>query len=72
MDKVKEKKIDYLKLWLTMLVTIDVGLMAWFFNNAVEIGVFRFCICLIPILVISVFIPFIHIKTYRLIKSLGG
>ncbi len=71
MDKIKEKKIDYLKLWLTFLVTIDVGLIAWFFNNINQIGLYKFIICLCSIITISTFIPFIHCKIYKLIKSLG-
>ena len=71
MNNIKEKKIEYLKLWLTFLVTIDVGLIAWFFNNIMQMGIIRLIICLVPLILISIFIPFIHIKTYKLIKSLG-
>lgn len=72
MDKMKEKKIDYLKLWLTFFVTIDVGLIAWFFNNFDKNDLLKASFCLVPIIIISTAVPFIHFKIYKLIKSIGA
>jgi len=70
MDKVKEK-IDYLKLWLTFLVTINVGSTAWLFNQAGKVSLIKAVIVFLFVLIITCFIGLIHKKTYRIIKNIG-
>lgn len=69
MDKFKEK-IEYLKLWLTFLVTIDAASAAWLFQNLNKIISARSIIAYLFIFLITITIMLIHRKTYKIIKNI--
>jgi hypothetical protein len=70
MEKIKEK-ISYLKLWLTFLVSIDAGSVAWLFNRDVDFLKPKFIATVALIVTVTLIIAIIHRKTYKVIKSLG-
>ena len=61
MNKLKAQ-IDYFKLWLTFLVTIDAGSTAWIFNNAGKVNPIKFYITFLFILLLNTSIFIIHKK----------
>ena len=70
MDKHKEK-IEYLKLWLTFLVTIDAGSTAWLFQNLNKIITLSSIITYLFIILTTIVIGLIHRKIYKIIKNIG-
>ena len=66
-----KEKIAYYKLWLTFLVAINAGVIAWTFNNYIKINSIRFFVVYFTILVISYAIIVINQKTRRFIDRIG-
>ncbi len=69
MNRIKEK-ISFLKLWLTFLVTINVGSVAWLFNQESEINVIKFTATSLLIFLTFIIIAIITKKIYKLIKTI--
>jgi hypothetical protein len=70
MEKIKEK-IAYLKLWLTFLVTVDIGSVAWLFNRDIVFFRPKFIAASVLIFIVTIIIAFIHKKIYKIIKNIG-
>jgi len=64
------EKISFYKLWLTLLVTIDAGTTAWFFNNAQKIGLLKIIIAVFTIFLISGIVIILNWKARKMIKKL--
>lgn len=69
-EKYFVEKISYYKLILTILATIDSGIVAWFFNNYANISNRKFIFVIIIIFfisgIISIFIQKIRIFLERI------
>ena len=67
-----KEKVAYYKLWVALLYTTYVGLIAWAFNNFGEISGFRFILVYFVILAVSSAIIIINQKTRIFIGRIGG
>lgn len=66
-----KEKVAYYKLWLTLFVAIDSGIIAWAFNNYVKIGSIRFFMVYFAIILVTSSIIAINQKTRRFIERMG-
>jgi len=64
------EKIGFYKLWLTLLVAMDASTMAWFFNNADKIAMFKIKLIVLVILVLTASIAVLTRKARKMIKKL--
>lgn len=70
-EKYVIEKISFYKLWLTFFVTIDASVMAWFFNNASKISLFKLAIVVFAIFIITGAITILTRKARKMIKELN-
>jgi len=69
-DFLKEK-IAYYKLWITILTTIDVSVIAWFFNNYNKINYIKFSFLWITIFTGIIATIILNKKARNYLKKLG-
>lgn len=69
-DKFITTKTDFYKLWITLLVTINAGATAWFFNNFNTIGLIKFIIVLSMIVLVDLIVLILNHKARTIIKKL--
>jgi len=71
-EKYLIEKIGYYKLLVTILSTVDIGVIAWFFQNFEKILMIKLIICSYIIGILTVVTIIMNYKTYKTIKLLKG